>query len=148
MKYLLILLVLLASCGGMKEGNYLYSGNIDGDYPEAKDWTAICLDAKVCMGLKDKDYPLPRIYIYPAETEFKCGGGNHKIACYWGNGYIQAGIDNSDSTIAHECVHHWLKKDTGDLQPGHESDYFCVCGLRPAFVDCDALKKFKEDRDG
>lgn len=104
-----------------------YQGAIDGDYPQAEEYTDACLEVKDCMGLEEEDYLLPRIRIYEADT-IDCSGGNPP-GCYRRNiGRIDIAESAPFWVIFHECVHHWLKKDTGNSQAGHCSDFFFLCG--------------------
>ena len=125
---LVCLAVVFSSCGGKKLGTQIsYEGSMYGDYPRSNSFVQACAAAKSCMGLADNLYQIPAIRIYSDGNGVQCGAHVYN-GCYFWNGLIVVPPDVSLGIIAHECVHHWLNVDTGDMNAKHESRYFRQCG--------------------
>ena len=114
----------------------LYHGSMLGDeeytYKSAGVIAAKCMAVKDCMGLSDKDYPLPNIKGMGGGNAVECGTNPDgtprlKLGCYFpGLIVVPQGADLE--IISHECVHHWLYESMGDLDATHSSSYFLTCG--------------------
>ena len=118
--------LLFIGCGnGHNIPPYSYQGPIDGDYAKSKEYTSACLQVKDCMDI-EKNYSLPRLRIYVEGDTVQCVGETRR-GCYTPGGLIEITEQSKIDTIVHECMHHWLKKDTGNLDPGHRSELWCEC---------------------
>jgi hypothetical protein len=129
-----IFICTIASCGPKKltpATVIIYEGALAGDgdvtYPSAQKVVEKCVQAKICMGLGGFDYPLPEIRGMSGGNAVKCGD-SLKEGCYSADGFITVVQGGDADIISHECVHHWLYQNTGDLDPLHESEYFLSCG--------------------
>lgn len=134
---LIILFVILFAAGScsVKELNpateIVYEGPLAGNsemtYASAQKVVERCIQAKICMGLGEYDYPLPMIRGMSGGNAVTCGD-SLKRGCYTTDGYITVVQGGDIDIISHECVHHWLYVHTGDLDPEHESVFFLKCG--------------------
>ena len=136
---LITICLVLAGCGPKEltpateviyEGAML--GNEEFTYKSAGAIAAKCIAVKECMGLSQKDYPLPNIKGMGGGNAVECGTNPDgtprlKLGCYFpGLIVVPQGADLE--IISHECVHHWLYESTGDADATHSSSYFLTCG--------------------
>ena len=131
---LVITVCTLAACGPKRltpATEVVYEGPLAGNteytYPSAQKVVEKCVQAKICMGLGEFDYPLPRIRGMSGGNSVWCGE-SLKEGCYTPDGFITVPQGGDADVITHECVHHWLYQHTGNLDPMQESQYFLTCG--------------------
>ena len=130
----MLAILMVSACAGKEltpATEIAYEGELVGNetvtYPSADKALDICMRVKTCMGLNEFNYPLPKIRGMRGGNAVDCGG-TLKKGCYRDDGWIIVPEGEKLDIIAHECVHHWLKMHTGDLDAKHESGLFLTCG--------------------
>ena len=106
----------------------VYQGDLQGNYKSADDVVAVVNAVKDCMGLHDRDFPLPKIIGMSGGNAVQCGDFLKK-GCYT-SGIIIVPQDADLEIIAHESVHFYLELSTGDMDINHKSPFFLLCGGR------------------
>ena len=128
--FLVVVMFMMFSCAKpMTVANVVvYEGDLQGNYKSADDVVATVLAVKDCMGLHDRDFPLPKIIGMSGGNAVQCGDYLKK-GCYT-SGTIIVPQDADLEIIAHEATHFYLELSTGDMDINHKSPFFLLCGGR------------------
>ena len=126
--FLAVVMFMMLSCAKPMTlaSTVVYQGDLQGNYKSADDVVAVVNAVKDCMGLHDRDFPLPKIVGMSGGNAVQCGDYMKK-GCYTpGTIIVPDGMELD--IIAHEAVHHYLFLSTGDLDANHTSKFFLLCG--------------------